>query len=298
MSAIEDIATRIQLKNVLFLTDLSRAANYAAPWAAGIAVRYGAQVYVLHVRPPAVNPMTYPSGWTQLEADAVAKAAEERRELLTMFADAAPEILIKEGDFWSNLSSVIEDKQIDLIVMGTHGWSGAAKMLLGSTTEEVFRHVHSPVLTIGPNCLSADGRRGEFHKILFASGLDADAATAAHYAVSLAQEYQAALTLVHVIAEQKPGDLVSAPDLRESSERLLKKLVPAASSLWCDIEYIVQEGPVAEKILKVADRQESDLIVLGVHAAARMPGLAEHWPLSVAHSIVSQAECPVLTVHT
>lgn len=58
-----DGSTRIQLRNILFLTDFSPAANAAIPYAAEVAKRFGAKVFALHMRTPVINPMTEPATW-------------------------------------------------------------------------------------------------------------------------------------------------------------------------------------------------------------------------------------------
>jgi hypothetical protein len=51
--------TRIQLQNILFLTDFSPAANAAIPYATEVTKRFGAKLHALHMRTPAINPMRY-----------------------------------------------------------------------------------------------------------------------------------------------------------------------------------------------------------------------------------------------
>ena len=114
--------------------------------------------------------------------------------------------------------------------------------------------------------------------------------------MSLAQEFQAHLTLLHVIPEERPGDLILPGEQTESSERRLHELVPAEAELWCVPQFAVEEGPVAEKILEVAKKRNADLIVLGVHRPSGFPGAATHLPTAIAHKVVTQANCPVLTV--
>jgi len=116
-----DARTRIQLKNILFATDFSPASGVAIPYTAVLAKRYGAKLYALHVRPPTVNPMTMPVSWYGLEESAKREDDQHRKELLDAFRGIQPEVLIKEGDLWSNLAAVIEGNQIDLLVMGTRG---------------------------------------------------------------------------------------------------------------------------------------------------------------------------------
>ena len=287
--------TRIQLKNILYTSDFSPAAKAAAPYAAELATRYGAKLYALYVRPLAVNPAPSPESWELIQEAIKDAEAEDRRRLKEEFAGLEVEILMKEGFFWSNLNAVIESKNIDFIVMGTRGLSGPAKLLMGSTAEQVFREVTCPVLAVGPGTQKAS-RVGQFRNILFATDFTPASLSAAPYAVSLAQEFQAKLTLIHVIADRKVGELVRAEELRESMLNRLRCLVNPEAELWCTPEPIVEEGAPAEKILDVAHRRHADLIVLGVRKASGVPGAASHLPIATAHKIVSHAACPVLTV--
>lgn len=205
-------------------------------------------------------------------------------------------MLILEGDLWSNLAAVIEANQIDLIVMGTRGRTGIGKFLLGSVAEEIFRQAPCPVLTVGPYAVSEPEQGGEFTHILFATDFSPESVAAAPYAISLAQECQAYLTLLHVIEEPKAGDLVRPPELVASSEQLLRKLVPPEAELWCVPEYAIERGKAAQKILEVAAHSKAGLIVLGVRRPSGVPGAATHLPIATAHKVVSDAACPVLTV--
>jgi nucleotide-binding universal stress UspA family protein len=291
-----DVRTRIQLKNILFATDFSRASRAAVPFAAELAKRYGAKLYALHVKPPAVNPMTPPETWRGLEEAARIEGEQQRQELCKSFAGIQAEILIQEGDLWSNLAVAIEGNKIDLIVMGTRGRSGVVKFLLGSVAEEIFRQAPCPVLTVGPHSPAEPKRGGEFSRILFATDFSPESVAAAPYAISLAQEYQTYLTLLHVLAEPKAGDLVHPSELTTSSTQLLRNLVPPGAELWCVPEYVVERGAAAEKILEVAAQSKADLIVLGVRQPSGFPGAATHLPIAIAHKVVSHAACPVLTV--
>ena len=288
--------TRVEIKNVLFPTDFSAAGDAAIPYAAELARRFGARLHTLHVRPPVINPMTEPASWPVLERAAMAEAEAQRQSLLAAFPGIKPEVMIEEGDFWQILKSVIEKEEIDLIVLGTRGRSGAAKFFLGSKAEGIFREAPCAVLTIGPHAHGKSPRGGEFTEILYATDFSPSSANAAACAISLAQEFQAHLTLLHVVAEEKPGDLVRAADLEGSAGRLLSKLVSPEAEMWCVPDFAVERGPAAEKILEVAKQKKTDLIVLGVRPPSGFPGAATHLPMATAHQVVSRAECPVLTV--
>jgi nucleotide-binding universal stress UspA family protein len=261
-----------------------------------LAEHYGAKLYALHVRPPVVNPMTPPRTWKTVEEAASREDEQYKQNILKSFAGMRPEILINEGDLWSNIEAIMKETEIDLIVMGTRGRSGVARFVLGSAAERIFRQATCPVLTVGPNSPAGPKPRGEFSHIVFATDFTSESTAGAAYAISLAQEYQAYLTLLHVVEQPKANELVRPAELTTSSEHLLRNLVPADAELWCVPQFVVERGDVTEKILDVSSRSKADLIVLGVRQATGFPGAATHLPIAIAHNVVSRATCPVLTV--
>lgn len=291
-----DARTRIQLKNILFATDFSPAAAAALPYAGTLAKRFGANLFVLHARTPVINPMTPPAGWPALEKAAEQEERERRKSLRNTIPGIEPTVLIEEGDICTNLQAVVQKQNIDLVVIGTRGRSGVGKLLLGSAAEEIFRESACPVLTVGPHSPAEPKLDGEFTRILYAASFGSESSCAAPYAISLAQEYQAELTLLHVLEDPRPGDLVVPQDLIESSKTRLTHILPPEAEMWCVPEYCVERGEVAEKILDLAKRRKADLIVLGVHRPSGVPGAATHLPIATAHKVVAHADCPVLTV--
>jgi nucleotide-binding universal stress UspA family protein len=288
--------SRIELKNVLFLTDFSAAAGAAIPYAAAIAKRFGAKLYAMHVQTPVVNPMTEPATWAVIEKAAEAETKKQRETLLVSFAGMQPEVIIEEGSLWQTLKSVVEKNKIDLIVLGTRGRTGVKKFFLGSVAEEILRMAPCAVLTVGPWANEALPRGGRFTEILYATDFNPQSAAAAAYAVSLAQEFQAHLTLLHVIKDAEAGDLLHPEELVRSSAQLLRNLITPEAELWCEPRFTVEQGAPAEKIIQVAKQRKADLIVLGVNRLSGFPGAATHLPMATAHKIVSHAPCPVLTV--
>ena len=89
---------------------------------------------------------------------------------------------------------------------------------------------------------------------------------------------------------------VHPKDCEESVLRRLGELVPSEARAWCEPNFRVEQGPVAETILEVATALGADLIVLGVHSAAGHLGSTTHLLHPIAHRIVTHAACPVLTV--
>lgn len=294
MKTIE-LQTRVDLHNILFATDFSHAADAAIPYAEQLARRYRAKIYAVHVSQPLVEGVMMPDAWLAMDKAKGAEVQKYAAELLMTFPDVPTEAIVAEGDLWSNLSRIIQEKKIDLIVLGTRGRSGLRKLALGSAAEEVFREATCPVLTVGPHVRDW-AHDDQIKSILFATDFTSESLAAAPYALSLAQEFQAYLNLLHVIELPRIGDLVHAGDLIDSSIRLLRNIVPPEAERWCAPEFFAECGPVAEKILETAATHDADLIVLGIRGSTGVPGAATHLPRTIAHKIVSQAQCPVLTV--
>jgi nucleotide-binding universal stress UspA family protein len=285
--------TRITLKNILFATDFSHAADAAAPIAIQIARRYGAKVYGVHVNRFDDYTAAEPSAWAAMAEAAEKETKEDAGRLTEQLQSIEHGVVIGEGNLCEVLSNVIQQKEIDLVVVGTRGRTGFGKTLLGSVAEQILRQSPCPVLTVGPHVNPWSDEYVKMREILYATNLATDTPVAAPYAISLAQENQAHLVLLHVIEDPKAGDLVDSPEVTDLKERKLQQLITEQAGLWCEPTYIVEQGPAAEKILDVAKRRPTDLIVLGARPAK---GLATHLNIGTVHKVVSQATCPVLTV--
>ena len=61
------------------------------------------------------------------------------------------EVVIGEGNIWEVVSKLINEKEIDLVVLGTRGRTGLGKAILGSVAEQILRQAPCPVLTVGPH---------------------------------------------------------------------------------------------------------------------------------------------------
>ncbi len=285
--------TRITLKNILFATDFSQAADAAAPIAIEIAQRYGAKVYGVHVNRFDDYTAAAPNAWAAMAEAGESENKEDAGRLNAQLQSVDHEVVVGKGKTWEVISDLIEQKEIDLVVLGTRGRTGLGKALLGSVAEQILRQSPCPVLTVGPHVNLWSDEFVKMREILYATDLEGEFPIAAPYAISFAQENQAHLVLLNVIEDPKVGDLVNSSQVKDFKERKLKQLVTQQAGLWCDPTYIVEQGPAAEKILDVAKRRHTDLIVLGARPAK---GLAAHLNAGTVHKVVSQATCPVLTV--
>jgi nucleotide-binding universal stress UspA family protein len=297
---VAEADTRISLRNILFLTDFSAPSEVALPFAAAIARRYGAKVYSLHAFEP--DPLVYT---TPELAIAAMEAAEENAQVAMLqvesqFSGLPHETILERGlGVWDAVQQSIREHEIDLIVLGTHGRTGAEKLLLGSVAEEIFRRSPVPVLTIGPGVRKGTHSGGWFHRVLFATDFTTASLAAAPYAVSLAQENQARLLLVHVMRPPEQKSKKEEQRFELSVAEVIHQLyetVPKTLELSIPPEIGVEYGEPAVRILDAAKRRAADLIVLGVRSAAGRIGAATHLEHATAHKVVAHAGCPVLTI--
>lgn len=286
----------VGFRNILYATDFSPMAEVAASYAAEVARRYGSKVFAVHVRPLDSYGMAPPESWAALKEASEFQAKEQAAHLCRLFQRVEHEAIVEQGSVWDTLSNLIARQHIDLVVMGTHGRQGLGKILLGSITEGVLRRAPCPVLTIGPHMEVEPARATEMKRILFATDFSFASQAAAPYAVSLAQENQAHLDILHVIEKRKIGELVAAPELIEGAVGGMRALLPAEAELWCEPAFLVEEGSVAENILKTARERKADAIVVGVRRLEGLFDTADHVPWHTAHKIICGAPCPVLTI--
>ncbi len=302
----------IALDNILFATDFSDASNAALSYATAISRYYQSELYVIHALEPAdfvmpseaVGPFTNESWYEAAREDAQAKLAH----LIPRMKGVPYHLYVREGALWDVLAETIRDRKIDLLVVGTHGREGLGKLLLGSKAEEVVRQAACPVLTVSAK-VSAPAKSSEFQAlgkdlfpteislqhIVYATDFAPQSTLAASYAVSLAQEFQARLTLLYVLEDSV--EISRRPATIEHAIESLEKLMPSEAALWCSPQPVVKFGKAADQILQRASEDEADLIVLGVRPAHGLLGpAAAHLPWATAHKVIAQAHCPVLTV--
>jgi nucleotide-binding universal stress UspA family protein len=144
----------IDLKRILLPTDFSKYSQNALKYTAALAEKFGAEIHLLHVHqnlgvffPDAMNvmPPVLPP-FDQIKSaygEALQRIIQENHlDKLRVFSE------VREGTPFYEIIQFAKEKEIDLIVMGTHGRTGLAHVLLGSVAEKVIRKAPCPVLTV------------------------------------------------------------------------------------------------------------------------------------------------------
>jgi len=283
---------RLSFANVLFPTDFSAASAAALPFAQAFARLYGSRIFVTHaVTPP--PPVFLPMEPIPIEMDVDWHDAQKRLDQFLnrdALQDTVHEGVVERGELWNVVDDVIRRHAADLVILGSHGKHGIKKLVLGSGAEQIFRQARCPVLTIGPK-LASPSAGIAFRRIIFATDFSAGSLHALPYALSLAEENQASLILLHVIPLVP---LQHQESVAASARTRMEELIPSDAADWCRPELVVRFDFPAEGILTLAEEREADLIVMGVHKGT--PFASAHLPWAIAYEVVCHATCPVLTV--
>lgn len=289
---------RLVFKNILYLTDFSEPSEDAIPFAVAIAREYGAKLHALHVLTPVPLANVSPE-FAAAAIEAIEEGAQAGMQRLdSQLAGVAHETILARGDtVWPSVQQILADRDIDLVILGTHGRTGAMKLLLGSVAEEIFRRVSIPVLTIGPSVRNGTHNGGRFHRVLYTTDFTPEAQAAAPYAISMAEENQARLLLLHVMHDPatKRTDQTTQDSVANVMHQLYE-IVPPTAEMWCRPEATVRFGHPPDRILEAAKELDADLIVMGVRDPGKRMGAATHLERTTAHKVVAHAGCPVLTI--
>jgi nucleotide-binding universal stress UspA family protein len=144
----------IDLKRILVPSDFSKHSRNALIYGAAFAEKFGAEVYLLHVfqdlavsQPEAVTvgpPIVAPIEQFLASARSSLERMIEENKLAGLPIHAE----VRTGSPFDEIIHFAREKDVDLIIMGTHGRGWLAHVLLGSVTEKVVRKAPCPVLTV------------------------------------------------------------------------------------------------------------------------------------------------------
>jgi nucleotide-binding universal stress UspA family protein len=170
------ILPKIEIKKILFATDLSENARQALAYAASLANLYGAGITIVHAREDSPGVDTAIANhvgadrWAEIKKQYEQKARDmiiakqhedhpaEREALKSFYKDVAQrfenqsfaldEVVVKRGQPVNVIIETAEKKNCDLIVIGTQGHGKLAQMIVGSTAKKVLKRAKIPVLVI------------------------------------------------------------------------------------------------------------------------------------------------------
>jgi len=289
------VTPNISFRNVLFATDFSPCSEAALPYAIGVSHRYHSLLNIVSVISAEIcEDAQHPDPFFFRHS-----AVDKMKHLVTseMFQGINHQEFVEEseGDVPLVLIELMRRHQVDLVVLGTHGRGGVKTVLLGSVSEEIVYSARCPVLTIGPHVPAKPLSELKLRKILCSTDLMSGSDRTLAFALLLADAEHVHIALLHSIERHSNVPLGWPEGERKRAMKRLEQLVPLDMKPSVEIELLVEFGTPADQILKVAERQDADLIVMGPHATSH-PRVSAHFPWVTAHQVLCHAHCPVLTV--
>ena len=271
----------ININRILCPIDMSPQSAGAVRYAVALARAHEAELILLHCT-DAID--------ARQHAEAFAKESVESFDwrLVVTRADDVDDEIMRQA----------QAERVELIVMRSRRRPHRAA-LLGSTAESVCRNAPCPVLVMhhDERDFVNDQSRVDLKRVLVAYDFSDYSELALKYALSIAQEHQAELHLLHVL----PPNSVNEPEIAwypikgesayHNAACRLQNVVPAEVHLWCNVKTAVSEGPPYREILNYGEKNGIDLISVGAHGAGF--GMRALFGSNVDR-VLRQAQCPVL----
>jgi len=294
----------LEIKLILCPIDFSEFSLRAYRYALSIAEHYRSKVVAQHI----VELWRYPSAGFAASAslyDEFCQAVlENGKEKLQEFVknhtegEIQPELVVHHGRAPDSILSFAEAQKADVIVMGTHGHRGYDRLMLGSVTERVMRTASCPVLAVcqPPRDSTTTGKEQSqahrLYRILYCTDFSENSDPALNYAMSAAEEYDAELTLLHVL-EEVSGPAKTEKAIAAATERL-ENLIPPEGRKSLKTRTAVRMGKPYRQIIQFAVEAQIDMVAMGVRGRGALD-LAVFG--STTYRVLQLGPCPVLVAH-
>jgi nucleotide-binding universal stress UspA family protein len=299
----------LEIKLILCPIDFSEFSVRAYHHAVSLAEHYQAKLVAQHVvelwRHPSVSFAASAGLYGEFEQALCESGKKQLREFVKNHThdEIQPELVVQEGVAADSVLSFAQAQKTDVIVMGTHGRRGFDRLMLGSVTDRVMRRAPCPVLAIckpGHDSLTGDTatskERGYVHqlsRILFCADFSENSEQALKYAISATAEYDAELTLLHVL-EGVPSPAKAEEAMAAAGERL-DKLIPREGRKTLKVKTAVRIGEPYWQIIQLALEAQIDLVTMGVRGRGALD-LAVFG--STTYRVMQLGSCPVLAVRS
>ena len=292
-------------RSILCPVDFSAQSRMALRYAAALATRSHGRLSILYVN----DPLLVAAAGIALHDRALAtrNLAELRRfaEATVSAGVLAPSRLddaVASGTPADEIAKTAKRRRCDLIVMGTHGLTGADKLLIGSTTSGVLQRTTVPVLAIpagpGTNRAPAVGLSWPGKRIIAAIAMDRCSMRHARAAAAVAHWLGSALLLVHVVPAFKAppwlrkrvgvSDRARIADARSRLEALAASL-----GKQVEVDTRVLFGDARREIAKVAATERADLLITSLRTPRDWFGPRRG---SISYDVLSEVATPVLAL--
>lgn len=295
----------MELRRILYPVEFTTDVHHGLDAAAALARKFDGELILAH----AISfPYPYMSQVAlDFDIDAYYREMEEvlKERLEKLLGGMADELstrsMLMHGDPASAIVDAVDEHDVDLVVMPTHGRSGFQRLLVGSVTEKVVRLSPAPVLTIPP---VEEEREFHIERILVPTDFSDRSDKALGPAISVARAYDADILMLHVvtIGEADPANpdwgFPAVPEehigaaVKVAEEQLDSRIQETPDKVEVGSK-LVRGFDAAEEIVRVAAEEDIDLVVMSTHGHT---GLMHVLLGSTAGKVIRHTDRPILTV--
>lgn len=285
---------KVNLKTVVYATDLSCDSQNAGLYAARLAAYFSAKLLAAHaftLSQAAMEVELIHSRLSQQRLDLESRLSTKISLLASNTVEAIPTLL--EGDPADVLPELANLHAPSLIVLGTHGGGWLGRHIIGSVAEQTFWSARCPLFIVGPQVPPLSWANFPFKRVLYAADFSAAAAHSAEFAFSIAEALGAEFDVLNVIEKDSASDPDRLDDLESRFVGDRNGLVSPHAKDVCDPKTYVTERRAHDRILEHIRERSIDLLVLGIRKTSQ---LGMKMKTSRAFQLIVDAECPVLTI--
>jgi len=279
------------LDEIVVPTDFSPRSTRAMTYALALASRRE-RVTAVH----AIDPLPYRFGPREssnsIRKQTWALAQERMVRWLLEGKFSAYNSLVIEGEAAPAIVKYAAAKRPGLIVLATSARRHAARFLLGSVAEEIFREVSCPVIVLGPKVRSI--KKGPPTCLLFATELEPHSIAALPQLSQMSRKLHAEVSVLRAV----PGGRKSARERDRLQVETQNGFEAAADRNIRNRtkNVTVAFAPPVKAIVAAATKLGVDAIVMGVRSGGELPRATTHIPWTIAHRVIAEAKCPVMTI--
>jgi len=290
--------TALSIRHILFPYDFSEQGRQVVPFVSAFAKRFDARLTLFSVVPPAFDAVPAAMGGAALRAGDV--SADWRRSLQCQldralvgeFGDVTVERVADCGDAALRIAAFAHDRDVDLVMMPTHGLGMFRRVLAGSVTSKVLHDVKCPVWT------AAHAERQHAPAIpgtvLCAVDATTEGVPLLQYAALFSKRVGATLKVLHVVEPMSDWpSLARERALQEEARDTASQAVASMlESAGVEATSKVVVGEIVARAVETAREEHADLMIVGRGAIAEPFGrIRTH-----TFGIIEQSPCPVLSV--
>lgn len=278
----KNITNPILMKRILVPTDFSSQAENAMKVAAQLAAKHGSEIYLVHSLEMPLSIGGSSDNSNLPESLYFIKLAEKNfSELLKKpyLQEIDVHETIGHNEIYNDISATVENNNIDLVIMGSHGANGFKEMFIGSNTEKVVRTSKIPVLVI-----KNDHPKFEINDFVFAT----DFAEECRWSFNEAQKFaKNAGAKMHLLFVNTPGDFKTTAEANEIMNNFVKGMGAENYTL-----NVYNDNSIEKGILQFAKDKNAQLIGMSTHGRK---GISHFFNGSVSEDLVNHANMPVIT---